>query len=207
MDRPTAEALFRLHHLSVFRFLRRMTGDAALAEDITQDTFVRVIRGLETYDPRDRDLAWLFRIARRLLADREREARRRPILVVEDRPHAAASSTHLGIEIDEALRLLPAEEREAFLLREQGGLGYEEIGTLAGATPDAVRRFGSSPLGWAAHGSKNCGPANDENYLAIVRALLDAGADRKSSINKWNEPPENLGSEKVDAFLKGWWGC
>jgi len=68
------------------------------------------------------------------------------------------------------------------------------------------RRFGSSPLGWAAHGSKNCRPADDD-YLAIVRALLDAGADRKSSINKWNEPAENLGSEKVDAFLKEWWGA
>jgi Ankyrin repeats (3 copies) len=68
------------------------------------------------------------------------------------------------------------------------------------------RRFGSSPLGWAAHGSKNCRPADDD-YLAIVLALLDAGADRKSSINKWNEPAENLGSEKIDAFLKEWWGA
>ena len=139
MDRPTAEALFRRHHLNVFRFLRKMTGDAAVAEDVAQDVFVRVIRGLETYDARDRDLAWLFRIARRLLADRERDARRRPVLVADDRPHAAVSSTAIGLEIDEALRLLPVDEREAFLLREQGGLGYEEIGSLSGATPDAVR--------------------------------------------------------------------
>jgi len=139
MDRPTAEALFQRHHLSVFRFLRRMTGDASLAEDIAQDVFVRVIRGLETYDARDRDLAWLFRIARRLVADHERDTRRRPALVVDDRPRPAASSAHLGIEIDEALRVLPVEEREAFLLREQAGLGYEEIGALTGATPDAVR--------------------------------------------------------------------
>ncbi|HEX4825864.1 MAG TPA: ankyrin repeat domain-containing protein [Candidatus Polarisedimenticolaceae bacterium] len=68
------------------------------------------------------------------------------------------------------------------------------------------RRFGSSPLGWAAHGSKNCRAA-DEDYLAIVRALLDAGADRASSINRWNEPADKLGSEKVDAFLEAWWRC
>ena len=66
------------------------------------------------------------------------------------------------------------------------------------------RRFGSSPLGWAAHGSHNCRPADDD-YLAIVAALLDAGADRASSINRWGEPPERLGSPRVDAFLQRHW--
>jgi ankyrin repeat protein len=66
------------------------------------------------------------------------------------------------------------------------------------------RRFGSSPLGWAAHGSHNCRPADDD-YLAVIHALLDSGADRASSINTWGGPPESLGSERVAAFLKESW--
>ena len=141
MDRPTAEELYRRHHLKIFRFLRKMTGESAQAEDLTQDVFVRVIRGLETYDPRERDLAWLFRIARRLFADRERGGQRRPVLVQETlvgaRPVPPTQS--LGASLEEALGLVPQPEREAFLLREQGGLGYTEIVAISGVTPDAVR--------------------------------------------------------------------
>ncbi len=141
MDRPTAQALFTRHHLSVFRFLRRMTGSADVAEDLTQEVFVRVVRGLEAYVPRDRDLPWLFRIARRLLLDRHRSEKTsieiRESAGVEDAPRAPRQDAVLAV--DEALNGLVAADREAFLLREQFGLGYEEIAELTEATPDAVR--------------------------------------------------------------------
>lgn len=62
-------------------------------------------------------------------------------------------------------------------------------------------RFGSSPMGWAAHGSQNCRAADDD-YCAIVAALLDAGATRIASFNKWGEPPEQLSTKRVGALLK-----
>ena len=61
--------------------------------------------------------------------------------------------------------------------------------------------YGSTPLAWAAHGSANCRSADDE-YLAIVDLLLDAGAQREPSYNHWGEPPENLCSEAVEARLR-----
>ena len=61
-------------------------------------------------------------------------------------------------------------------------------------------RFGSSPLGWAAHGSR-FGPGAPDAYRAIVDALLDAGADRATSINSSGEPPEALASRSVAAQL------
>jgi hypothetical protein len=62
------------------------------------------------------------------------------------------------------------------------------------------REFGSSPLAWAAHGSTHCRAA-DEQYCTVVEALLDAGATRVASINKWNEPPESMCTRPVAALL------
>ena len=55
--------------------------------------------------------------------------------------------------------------------------------------------FGSSPLGWAAHGSVHHADQGGD-YPAVVVALLDAGANRAASINKWGEPPEGMASPR-----------
>ena len=152
MARSTVHDLFRRHHLALFRFLRRMTGDPAHAEDLVQEVFVRVVRGLEAYEDREREESWLFRIARNLLHDDRRAAIRHPApepldvgypvrALDPDRALDPVRALDPGraLEIDEALAGLPAAEREAFLLREQFGLGYAEIAGVTGATADAVR--------------------------------------------------------------------
>jgi ankyrin repeat protein len=74
---------------------------------------------------------------------------------------------------------------------------------LARGAPVNVRdsRFGSSPLAWAAHGSQNCRSADDD-YIAIIDMLLEAGSDRAPTYNNWNEPPEGLSSARVAAHLR-----
>ena len=62
-------------------------------------------------------------------------------------------------------------------------------------------QFGSSPLGWAAHGSTNCREADDD-YCEVVEALLRAGASREAASNQWGEPPEALASPRVAALLR-----
>jgi ankyrin repeat protein len=64
-------------------------------------------------------------------------------------------------------------------------------------------QYGSSPLGWAAHGSSNCRQADDD-YLAVVEALLAAGADGETSVNRWGEGPEGMASPQVAARLRRW---
>ncbi len=73
---------------------------------------------------------------------------------------------------------------------------------LALGAPVNVRdgQFGSSPLGWASHGSGQH-RGHDDTYIAIVDALLDAGAERLPSLNKFDEPPENLASPGVAKHL------
>ena len=76
-----------------------------------------------------------------MLADHDRSQRRRPVLVHsnEANPSPVPPAQPLATFLDEALSLLPEPEREAFVLREQGGLGYDEIAAITGATPDAIR--------------------------------------------------------------------
>jgi RNA polymerase sigma-70 factor, ECF subfamily len=140
-DMPTAGDLFERHHQSVFRFLRRMQGSAQDAEDLTQEVFLRVLRALDGYEERQLERAWLFRIARNVLLDHRRARGRVP--ASEPIADAHVVSLRPGpptrLVLDEALGRLGEAEREAFLMREVGGLGYIEIGAATGATPDAVR--------------------------------------------------------------------
>lgn len=61
--------------------------------------------------------------------------------------------------------------------------------------------YGSSPVAWAAHGSRFCRRSDDE-YVAIVEMLLDRGPDYAASINRWNEPPNEMGSRAVSAVFR-----
>jgi ankyrin repeat protein len=74
---------------------------------------------------------------------------------------------------------------------------------LAEGSPVNVRdkTYGSSPIAWAAHGSYNCRPADDD-YIAVIDLLLAAGSEREPSFNKWNEAPESLASEAVADHLR-----
>jgi RNA polymerase sigma-70 factor (ECF subfamily) len=141
MSPPDPAQLFERHNLAVFRFLRRMTGDPSLAEDLTQEVFLRVLRSVDTYEERSREASWIFRIARNVLVDRHRGRLRSPQVasLVEAASFPRTAPQVLTALLDQALARLPEEDREAFLMREVGGLGYREIAEASGATPDAAR--------------------------------------------------------------------
>jgi RNA polymerase sigma-70 factor (ECF subfamily) len=141
LNQPDAASLFRQHHLALFWYALRLTGRRDVAEDVVQEVFVRVVRGLETYRPAGRDVAWLFTIARRLLIDRQRSQQRRPDEMAETPSSEPRSdpSQELEFALAQALADVPEADREAFLLREIGGLSYVEIAAACEATIDSVR--------------------------------------------------------------------
>ncbi len=140
-SRAAAARLFERHHLTIYRYFVRMTGHRDLAQDLTQDLFVRVVRRMEAYVESGRELSWLFQIARNLLRDRQREvSRRAPMIALDEAGDIPLAPTpDVTLAVDRALTQLNPPDREVFLLLETVGLSYEEIATVTGLTVAAVR--------------------------------------------------------------------
>jgi RNA polymerase sigma-70 factor (ECF subfamily) len=137
-DGTFALQLFEQHGQAVRRYFRRLLRDASAVDDLSQEVFLRVIRGAVSYEARERERAWIFRIARNVFLDHQRRA----VRSVEDTGAAEAvlpPQQGVRVDIQRALASLPPDEREAFLLAEIGGLTYAEIAALASTTIPAVR--------------------------------------------------------------------
>ncbi len=142
-----ADALSALYHArfqSLFRYLDRLTGDPDLAQDLAQDTFVRLHRrGTMPDDPR----AWLATVATNLFRDQRRQARRRAELVLEHGTEthasepAAADADALVREtrsqVRAALDALPERDRALLLLRHEG-YSYRELAQAVGVAESSV---------------------------------------------------------------------
>jgi RNA polymerase sigma-70 factor (ECF subfamily) len=133
-----AESLFFAHKHRLFRYFCRAVGQVEVAQDLTQDVFLRVSRTTIPVAADGEVRAWLFQIARNLALDHHRRRVRRPeeALVEEG---GRLPSQDVNLAVNEALAALPDLDRDVFLLREVAGLGYQEIGQACGLTPDAVR--------------------------------------------------------------------
>ena len=135
----TPAELFERHHVAIYRYLLRMTGSRETAEELTQDVFVRVLKGGEHYEERDRERAWLFRIARNLRCDLARRSKRQLSTPLADLEPIEPQRQELQLSLARALAALTEDDREAFVLGEIGGFSYVEIGVICEATPAAVR--------------------------------------------------------------------
>ena len=144
------EELVRRHCTPVFSFLLRLTGDRGRAEDLCQETFLRVVRAAEAWEPRALFRTWLYAVARNQAQD---EARRRAFRRTEPEgdpaatagasadpgPEEAAAGALLRPKLEAALASLPEEQREVFLLREHAGLRFPEIAEVTGVPENTVK--------------------------------------------------------------------
>jgi RNA polymerase sigma-70 factor (ECF subfamily) len=131
--------LFAQHGTAVLRYLSHLTNDAAAAEDLGQEVYLRIVRGAEHYEPRNRERAWIFRIARNVFLDEYRRESRRRRAVSAQQPTAVAPVQMIRLELRSALDRLATQDRDAFLLCEVGGLTYDEVATMLTLTVPSVR--------------------------------------------------------------------
>jgi RNA polymerase sigma-70 factor (ECF subfamily) len=135
------DRLFADHRNGVFRYLCRLVGQSEAARDLTQEVFLRVTRaGLPDTDAGG-ERAWIFRIARNLGLNFLRDGARRPSYPVPLNfvEPASAPTQELSIVLTEALAALADTDRDVFLMREVGGLSYDEIAAACELTTTAVR--------------------------------------------------------------------
>ena len=138
--------LFERYHRPLFDFLARMTGNAAAAEDLVQDVFVRVLKYRATWRDEGRFETWLFRIARNARADyfktRTAEA---PIDEAAGHPsHTPLASETLVrdrevAKLQRALMLLREDKRELIVLARYRGMKLEAIADLLGVEVGTVK--------------------------------------------------------------------
>lgn len=145
---PSWDELVREHGDRVYRLAYRLSGNAQDAEDLTQDTFIRVFRSLQDYQPGTFE-GWLHRITTNLFLDMVRRRNRiRMEALPEDydrvpapgpNPEQIYHDARLGADLQSALDSLAPDYRAAVVLCDIEGLSYEEIGATLGVKLGTVR--------------------------------------------------------------------
>ena len=145
-DQEAFAILVDRHHERCLRLATRLLGSVQDAEETVQDAFVRAYRALGRYEERDQFGAWLTRIlvnrCRTAVVRSAREARR----FVSDEVAANAAAARDGAdgamwraEVERALATLPAEQREAFVLKHVEELDYDAMAEITGVGISALK--------------------------------------------------------------------
>lgn len=154
--------LIRRYERPVFSLLYRMVGDRELAEDLTQETFIKALNAIGSYRPEFKFSSWIFKIANNAAIDQLRR-REVPTLSLEGSPHAstpeaveatalqlgdrgespleAVEARELGGQIEAAIARLRPEYRACILLRHVEGCAYEEIARILNLPLGTVKTY------------------------------------------------------------------
>jgi RNA polymerase sigma-70 factor, ECF subfamily len=149
MSGEAFEAVVSAHQGEILRYLHRLVGHAADAEDLFQETFLRAFRAYGSL-PGDANVrAWLFAIATNLARNHFRSETRRRRAYGEVRvsgrdaaapmPEAETISRETGALVEGIVRRLPVRQRVAFTQRKIHGLDYEAIGRSLGCSAETAR--------------------------------------------------------------------
>ena len=157
-DDSALGVVYDLASPALFRFLVRLCRDQSLAEDLTQETFLRIHRARGLYRPGAAVLPWAYTIARRLFLDAVRARRveapgnNAPATAAGEGVEAVAAlpsreptaeellaDRQLAAAVDDALAQIPEGQATAFRLLKAEGLSIAEAAVVMGSTPGAVK--------------------------------------------------------------------
>lgn len=161
----------------LLNFVYRTIGDRERAQDLVQETFVRVYRHLHRFDQTKKFSTWIYTIASNLAKNELRNRSRNPLVLFQTikrnwdadhrplewedtqyKPDDLFRKRHLREKVEEAVRQLPEHHRIVFVLRELEGKTYEEISEITGVNLGTVK----SRLNRARN-----------NFASIIAPLID----------------------------------
>ncbi|MBQ8781570.1 MAG: RNA polymerase sigma factor [Oscillospiraceae bacterium] len=136
------DKIYAQHAAEVYRFLLKLCGEHSLAEDLLQDTFLKAIEKIDTFDERCKLTSWLCSIAKNTYLDHVRKTSRRPHSYLDDEsaePSAPSFEDRLmtdetAREIRRAVHQLTEPYKEVFMLRVYAELSFKEIALTFGKT-------------------------------------------------------------------------
>jgi RNA polymerase sigma-70 factor (ECF subfamily) len=169
-DERAFAIILRMYETPVYNYVLRLTGDKALAEDLTQEVFLRVFQGLPRFSLRCKFTTWLFQVTKNRVLDELRAKERRPLapLNLDDVPPLEVVDQPVErVEAIDALWRaidgLPVDLKMALLLRDVVGLSYNEIADSLEITLATVK--------WRIF------KAREDVQLALARQGITFGAD------------------------------
>jgi RNA polymerase sigma-70 factor (ECF subfamily) len=153
-DVAAFETLYRRHNDALYRYLLRLCRHRDTAEDIFQEVWGKIVKARENYRPTAKFTTFLYRVAHNCFIDHVRRNKRhtmtadvRPDAQADpgDLPETEAERSLARERLDAALRQLPDEQRDVFLLREESGLSLDQIAAIT----DCNRETAKSRLRYA----------------------------------------------------------
>jgi len=174
-DERAFSIIVRAYQIPVYNYVLRMVGDRALAEDLTQEVFLRVFQGLPRFSLRSKFTTWLFQVTKNRVLDELRATERRPRAVVDlddIPPLEVVDAPFERLEaIDavwRAVERLSVDLKMALLLRDVVGLSYSEIADSLEVTLATVK--------W------RIWKAREDVQLALAREGIDVFGDREVEV-------------------------
>lgn len=147
-DTGAFETLYRRHNDALYRYLLRLCRHPATAEDIFQDVWGKIINARANYRPTAKFTTFMYRVAHNCFIDHARRNKRHANSA-ELEPDLHADASELPETLVErslarerlmlALKNLPEEQRDAFLLHEEAGLGIDQIASITGCNRETAK--------------------------------------------------------------------
>jgi RNA polymerase sigma-70 factor, ECF subfamily len=169
-DERAFSLIVRAYEVPVFNYVMRLVGDRALAEDLTQEVFIRVFQGLPKFSLRSKFTTWLFQVTKNRVLDELRASERRPrgLVAIDDAPPLEVLDAPVEqVEMIQALWVavdgLSTDLKMALLLRDVVGLSYNEIADSLDTTLATVK--------WRIF------KAREEVQLALAREGITSGRE------------------------------
>ena len=147
-DVQAFEILYRRHNDAIYRYLLRLSGHRDSADDIFQDVWGKIIKARQTYRPTAKFTTFLYRVAHNCFIDHVRRNKRHSTNTTlepeqhsdpGESPEIAAERCLARERLEVALLTLPEEQRDAFLLREEGGLSIDQIAAVTGCNRETAK--------------------------------------------------------------------
>jgi RNA polymerase sigma-70 factor (ECF subfamily) len=173
-DERAFNLIVRAYETPVYNYVLRLVGDRALAEDLTQEIFLRVYQGLPKFSLKCRFTTWLFQVAKNRVLDELRASERRPrsVVTIDDIPplevlDAPVERVEAMDAVWRSVNELNVELKMALLLRDVVGLSYTEIADALEITLATVK--------WRIY------KAREEVQLALAREGITFGHEAETA--------------------------